>query len=132
MIVELLDKYFSARQILLFTHDREWYTELRLQLEVKAWDFKVLLPYETPKIGIRWSHKTATFDDARAQLKERPDSAGNDARKIMDIELALIAEKLHILMPFMRSDKNDKRNAHDFFDTACSRRKEMFSNKDRK
>ena len=114
MIVAVLEKYFSGRQILLFTHDRDWYAELRLQLEAKAWDFKSLLPYETPSIGIRWSHKTTTFDDARAQLKDRPDSAGNDARKIMDIELALIAEKLQISIPFMRSNNNDKRNAHDF------------------
>ena len=114
MIVEVLEKSFSKRQVLLLTHDREWYTELRQQLEGKTWGFKTLLPYETPDIGIRWSHKTTTFDDARSHLKERPDSAGNDARKIMDIELALIAERLQIRLPFLRADKNDKRMAHDF------------------
>ena len=114
MIVEVLEKSFNKRQVLLLTHDREWYTELRQQLEGKTWGFKTLLPYETPDIGIRWSHKTTTFDDARSHLKERPDSAGNDARKIMDIELALIAERLLIRLPFMRADRNDKRMAHDF------------------
>ena len=116
MIVEVLEKCFSKRQVLLLTHDREWYTELRQQLEGKTWGFKTLLPYETPDIGIRWSHKTTTFDDARSHLKERPDSAGNDARKIMDIELALIAERLLIRLPFMRADRNDKRMAHDFLE----------------
>ena len=114
MIVELLEKEFSGRQVVVLTHDREWYTELRQQLDGKNWVFRALLPYETPNIGIRWSHKTTTFDDARAHLKERPDSAGNDARKIMDIELALIAERLQIRLPYLRADRNDKRMAHEF------------------
>ncbi len=116
MIADLLEKEFGNRQVVIFTHDREWYTELRHQLDNKTWTFKSLLPYEAPKIGIRWSHKTTTFGDARAQLKERPDSAGNDARKIMDIELALIAERLQIRLPYLRSEKNDKRMAHDFLE----------------
>jgi DNA repair exonuclease SbcCD ATPase subunit len=116
MIVELLEQEFGDRQVIILTHDREWYTELRQQLDGKNWVFKALLPYETPDLGIRWSHKTTTFDDARAQLKERPDSAGNDARKIMDVELALIAERLQIRLPYLRADKNDKRMAHDFLE----------------
>ena len=82
----------------------------------KSWVFKALLPYESPVLGIRWSHKTTTFDDARAQLPERPDSAGNDARKIMDVELALIAERLQIRLPYLRGDRNDKRMAHDLLE----------------
>ncbi len=116
MIVELLDKEFSGRQVIILTHDRDWYIELRQQLSDGPWIFKVLLPYETPEIGIRWSHKTATFDDARAQLTERPDSAGNDARKIMDVELAAAAERLQIRLPYLRFDKNDRRGAHDFLE----------------
>lgn len=114
MIAELLEKYFSGRQVVILTHDREWYAELRQRLDSKNWGFKTLLPYETPAIGIRWSHKTTTFDDARAHLKDRPDSAGNDARKIMDVELAFIAERLQIRLPYLRADKNDKRGAHEF------------------
>lgn len=116
MVAELLEKEFSGRQAVVLTHDREWYTELRHQLDKKNWGFKALLPYETPAIGIRWSHKTTTFDDARAHLKDRPDSAGNDARKIMDVELALIAERLRIRLPYLRADRNDKRTAHDFLE----------------
>jgi recombinational DNA repair ATPase RecF len=116
MIAELLKKEFSGRQVVVLTHDREWYTELRQQLDGKNWGFKALLPYETPTIGIRWSHATTTFGDARAHLKDRPDSAGNDARKIMDVELALIAERLQIRLPYLRADKNDKRMAHAFLE----------------
>jgi len=126
MIQELLEKEFSGRQVVVLTHDREWYTELRQQLDAKRWGFKVLLPYETPEIGIRWSHKTTTFDDARAQVAQRPDSAGNDARKIMDVELSLIAERLQIRMPYLRADKNDKRMAHEFLERFIADGKKCF------
>jgi hypothetical protein len=109
MIVGLLETQFTDRQILLFTHDRDWYAELRHQLDPRRWNFKSLLPYETPELGIRWSSRTTSFDDARAHLKDRPDSAGNDARKIMDVELALIGEELQIKLPYRRGERNDLR-----------------------
>lgn len=126
MIVDLLEKEFAERQVIIFTHDRDWYTELRQQLDDKNWIFKTLLPYETPDIGIRWSHNTTTFDDARTQNQKRPDSAGNDARKIMDVELALIAEKLQINFPYLRAEKNDKRMAHDFLERLAGNGKKCF------
>jgi len=129
MIQELLVKEFSGRQVVVLTHDREWYTELRQQLDTKCWGFKVLLPYETPDIGIRWSHKTTTFGDARAQVLARPDSAGNDARKIMDVELALIADRLQIRLPYLRADKNDKRMAHEFLERFIADGKTCFKKK---
>lgn len=129
MVAELLAEEFRGRQVVILTHDREWYTELRHQLDGKDWIFRTLLPYETPDIGIRWSHKTTTFGDARVQLKERPDSAGNDARKIMDVELALIAERLQVNMPYVRGDKNDKRMAHDFLETLIASAKKCFQKK---
>ena len=127
MIQELLEKEFSDRQVIILTHDREWYTELRHQLDGKnTWVFKTLLPYETPDIGIRWSHRTTTFDDARALLKERPDAAGNDARKIMDQELPQIAEHLKTRMPFLRSERNDLRMAHEFLTRLIADGKKCF------
>lgn len=132
MIIELLEREFSGRQVIILTHDREWYTELRQQLEGKIWAFKALLPYQTPDIGIRWSHKTTTFDDARAQLNERPDSAGNDVRKIMDVELALIAERLQIRLPYLRAERNDKRMAHDFLQRIVADGKKCFQKKEGK
>jgi energy-coupling factor transporter ATP-binding protein EcfA2 len=129
MIVEVLEKEFAAQQVIILTHDREWYAELRHQLDGKGWTFKALFPYEAPDIGIRWSDSATTFDDARAQLPQRPDSAGNDARKIMDVELALIAERLQIRMPYLRSDKNDKRMAHDFLERFVADGKKCFQKK---
>jgi energy-coupling factor transporter ATP-binding protein EcfA2 len=120
MIVGLLEKEFSGRQVAILTHDREWYTELRHQLDGATWNFKALMPYQTPEIGIRWSAKTSTFDDARAQLKDTPDSAGNSARKIMDIELALRAEDIKVRLPYLHREKNDHRTAHDFLSRIIS------------
>lgn len=116
MIVDLLKEQFADRQVIIFTHDRDWYAELRHQLDGKRWGFKALLPYETPELGIRWSHRTNSFDDARANLKDRPDSAGNDARKIMDIELALIAERLQVRLSYLRGERNDHRMWSEFLD----------------
>ena len=130
MIQELLETEFSDRQVIILTHDREWYTELRHQLDgSNRWIFKTLLPYETPDVGIRWSQNNTTFDDARALLPERPDAAGHDARKTMDVELAMIAERLQIRMPFQRSDKNDRRMAHDFLMRLISDGKKCFQKK---
>lgn len=114
MIAEILEKEFNTRQMIILTHDRDWYTDLRTHLDGKSWCFKTLLPYETPDVGIRWSHKATTFDDARALLRDRPDAAGKDARTIMDVELAMVAEKLKSEFPFLRGEKNDRRLAHDF------------------
>jgi hypothetical protein len=116
MIVDLLKDQFAERQVIIFTHDRDWYAELRHQLDGKKWGFKALLPYETPELGIRWSERTNSFDDARANLKDRPDSAGNDARKIMDIELALVAERLQIRLPYLRGERNDHRMWSEFLE----------------
>ena len=129
MIVQLLEDEFTERQVIVLTHDRDWYAELRQQLDEKRWGFKTLLPYETPILGIRWSHKTTTFDDARAFLKDRPDAAGNDARKIMDVELAISAERLQMRLLYMRGDKNDKRMAHDFLKRLVADGKECFQKK---
>ena len=127
MILELLEKEFSDRQVIILTHDREWYTELRHQLDGNnMWIFKILLPYETPDIGVRWSHKTTTFDDARELIQDRPDSAGNDARKIMDVELGMIAERLQSRLPYMRSDRNDRRMAHEFLTRLIADGKKCF------
>ena len=114
MIAELLVQEFSDRQIIILTHDRDWFSDLRVQLEGSDWAFTALLPYDKPDIGIRVSAKISTFDDARFFLDSNPDSAGNTARKIMDTELAVRAQQLRIRMPFLLREKNDHRTAHDF------------------
>ena len=114
MIVELLEKEFNDRQVIILTHDRDWYAELSQLLDGKKWSFQALLPFEKPDLGIRWSAASSTFGDARAFLQQAPHAAGNTARKIMDIELGLRTERLHVRLPYCGSMKNDRRTAHDF------------------
>jgi len=129
MIAELIQEAFWSRQVIILTHDRDWYIELRQRLNPSTWNFRALLPYETPETGIKWSHKTSTFDDARSQLRERPDAASNDARKIMDTELSLIAESLQLRLRYQRFEKNDRRLAHDFLERMISAGKKCFQKK---
>ena len=81
------------------------------------------------KRGLRWSHETTTFSDARALLKGRPDASAGDARRIMDVELPMIAERLQIRLPFLRSDKNDRRMAHECVSRLATEGKRCFHNK---
>lgn len=129
MVAELLEKRFGDRQIVLFTHDREWYIELRRQLDPKRWGFKALKPYESPQTGIRWSERSWTFDDARARLKDDPDVAGNTVRKTMDTELAILAERLKVPLPYLHRERNDHRVAHEFLSRMTSGGKRRFKKK---
>ncbi|MBX2978104.1 MAG: hypothetical protein KF905_02320 [Flavobacteriales bacterium] len=116
MIADVLNTKFKDRQVIIFTHDRDWYAELKHQLDASQWQFKMLLPFDNPSVGIRWSHTTSRFADARNHLPHRPDSAANDARKIMDSECAMIAERLELRLPYRRGERNDMREAHQFIE----------------
>lgn len=131
MVAGLLEKEFADRQILLFTHDREWFIELKQLLDSSSWEFRALMPWIDPTTGIRWSEKDSTFDDARALIEMDPAAAGNTARKIMDIHLALIAEKLAIKLPYLHRERNDHRMAHDFFVRIIADVEKCFEIKDR-
>ncbi len=120
MVGFLLEKEFSDRQVILFTHERDWYIDLRAQLDKKIWIFKTLIPWESPKIGIRFSTKQYTFDDARKFLPTDPDLAGNTARKIMDVYIPGLAESLKISLPYLHREKNDHRMVHEFLEKIAS------------
>jgi len=120
MVGELLKKEFSDRQVILFTHERDWYIDLRKQLDSKNWEFKTLMPWESPEIGIRLSTKQFTFDDARGQVLSSPDSAGNTARKIVDTSFAVLAESLQVSLPYKHRERNDGRTGHEFLEKMAS------------
>lgn len=130
MVAQLIEGEFPNRQVLLLTHDRGWYSDLRHQLPGKDWQFGALLPYRGPLLGITWSGRTSTFDDARAYLADRPDTAANEARKVMDVELAIHVDKLALELPFMRGEKNDRRGAHEFLEKLLTQGKKSYKRKD--
>lgn len=119
-VTELLKNEFGDRQILLFTHDREWFTELSMLLPPKAWKKLVLKPWGEPSIGMRWSTSEFTFDDAREYIETNCELAGNCVRQIMDTQTAIAAEKLMINMPYARGDKNDHRTCVEFLEYIIS------------
>jgi hypothetical protein len=113
-LVDVIKEDFADRQVLLFTHDREWFAELRARLPSANWAFMSLLPWRSPDMGLQWSGSVFAFDEARALLASNPEAAGNRIRANMDADLAVIAEKLRLLMPFARGDRNDRRMASEF------------------
>ncbi len=119
-VTGLLADNTLERQVLVFTHDREWFQELRVLLPVKDWKFLVLRPWSGPEFGLQWSTSEDTFDDARALIKDNCEAAGNCVRRIMDTGLALAAEKLSIQMAYARGDRNDHRTCTEFLEHIIS------------
>ncbi len=130
MIAEILEKLFSERQVILLTHDLHWYMELRHHLLPPRWQFKTLMAFDRPDVGIWWSERRFNLSDARAHLKDSPDIAGSTARKIMDTELAFVAERLHLRNPHLCGEKNDHRMAHEFAVRLAKQGKKCYRIKD--
>ncbi len=129
MLNNILKDGLGSRQILLFTHDREWFHELRTILAPSNWKFAVLKPWVHPIIGLQWSESQDTFDDARALIDQNPEAAGNCVRRIMDTQLSIIAERLHIYVPYRRGDRNDLRTCIEFLEKIVSDSKRRFRKK---
>jgi hypothetical protein len=131
MVTQLLRTELKGRQVLLFTHDREWFGELTSILEPEGnWKFFTLKKWESPKVGIELLPTTYTFDEAEALLASHVGSCGNAVRGIMDTELPKAAEKLKLAMPYLRGHHNDTRMAVDFLDDLISQGEERFKIKD--
>ncbi|MCK4477683.1 hypothetical protein KAU88_04050 [Candidatus Bathyarchaeota archaeon] len=129
-IADILMEDLSDRQVVLFTHDREWYNELRFRLPSNKWKFLVLRPWENPKIGLRWSRSAYTFDEARDLVTGHPEASGNRTRSIMDEQLAIAAERLRLSMPFLRGDRNDRRTCIDFLNRILGETPSRFRKKE--
>lgn len=130
MIADLLIKEFSDKQVFIFTHDRDWFIELKQRLDAASWQFKSLMPWDNPSVGIRLSEKTMGFDDARKDVDTAPDQAGTTVRKIMDIELGSRAEQLKIKLPYLHRERNDHRVAHEFLKSFIEDGEKCFEIKD--
>ncbi|MGH2507893.1 MAG: hypothetical protein ACRDHZ_10900, partial [Ktedonobacteraceae bacterium] len=129
MIYQLLELEFHDRQVIILTHDRDWYADLMHQLDHKRWSFKQCLPWDTPLIGIRIANENNSFEEARALIKVRPASAANAARSVMDQQLAKVAEKMKIEMPFLRGERNDRRMAPEFLERIIADAETCFQEK---
>lgn len=130
MLADVLLEDFGERQVVLFTHDREWFAELRWMLPARSWKFLALRPWDSPETGLAWSESTHTFDDARVLIDVNPEAAANRVRGIMDMNLAIAAEKLRIMVPFARGDKNDRRTCVYFLERLISDGRQRLKRRD--
>ena len=110
----LLRQEFSDRQVILFTHDREWYFELQRTLPAKHWGFQRLRPFTTPDVGITFADNGVDIAEARARAKTEPEEALGNVRRLMDVALSEVAERIGLAVPHMRGDDNDHRTAGQF------------------
>jgi hypothetical protein len=114
MVASLLEAEFSDRQVILLTHDREWFFELGRFLDRKRWILNRLLPWSDPETGIRFADHESDLASAKAKVLTDPEDAESNVRRIMDQELAEIAERLELPMPYLRGEDNDHRTAGQF------------------
>ncbi|WP_444666021.1 hypothetical protein [Cereibacter changlensis] len=113
-VAALLIQEFLNRQILLLTHDREWFAELQYVLPPGKWSFRRLLPYATPDVGIRFADQALDFEAAKAKAILEPVDALHSVRRVMDVALSEIAERIALPVPHRRGDGNDTRTAGHF------------------
>ena len=120
LLVDILTQDFSDRQVVLFTHDREWFAELRRRLPQAQWRFVRLGIWQDPESGLQVIDAADTFDEALEWINANPEFASTKARAVMDRELAAAAERLRLPMPFLSGDRNDHREAAKFLERLMS------------
>lgn len=119
-LVDVLRDEFAERQVIVVTHYREWFNELKGRLPHNRWKFTRLASWAGPSAGIRVINADDTFEEALEQVSSNPALAAGSARGIMDRRLAIIAERLQLPMPFLMEDANDHRMAVDFLNRLIS------------
>ena len=129
MLADIFKQDLKTRQILLFTHDREWFAELRSVLPASQWEFIYLRPWQSPEVGIHRLTKSSEFEEARELLSQYPEQAGNAARGTMDVHMSIVAELLRLSLPYQRGDKNDQRTCFEFLERLTAEAKTSFKKK---
>ena len=120
-VTDLLIHHMGGFQIIVLTHEYDWFIDLHNRLSGKLWDFQQLRPFSDPAIGIQWSGSPVGFEPARAMLDIDAPSAANKARGLLDQHLAVVSERLKISMPFIRGPRNELRHAEDMLQRFASR-----------
>ncbi len=112
-VTDLLLEHMHGLQLIVLTHEYDWFIDLSNRLPPKGWSFQQLRPFAEPAIGIQWGGPPSGFEPARALLDQDASAAANKARGLLDVHLAVISERLRISMPFIRGPRNELRHADD-------------------
>lgn len=113
-VAPLLLREFSDRQVLLLTHDREWYFELERMLPGATWRFRKLLSFASPGAGMAFADQALDWEKAKAKVAIDPEDAISNVRRIMDVALGQIAERIGLAVPHLRGAANDTRSSGHF------------------
>lgn len=113
-VAKLLEQEFASRQVVILTHDREWYFELQRMLAAGKWRYFHLKRYADPETGITFTDHALDFDAARALVHSNPTEALRTTRGLMDLALSETAERLKVPLPHVRGETNDHRTAGEF------------------
>ncbi len=110
---DLLIEKFSDYQIILMTHERNWFDLVLHLVKGKGWQVKT----------VKWDvNKGAYIDEPIKELKEKiqvkiatgeMEGLGNDIRKYLEQLLKKIAFKHHVKVEFRFNDKNETRMVHE-------------------
>ena len=68
-----------------------------------------MIPFDSPQVGIRFAEQATEFEKARAKIATEPEDALSSARRLADVALSEIAERLEVPLPHLRGDDNDHR-----------------------
>lgn len=107
---DLLIEKFCDYQIILMTHEKNWFEIVRNQVKGKEWEVKT----------VKWNKINGTYIDEPPikDLKHRivekietseVDGLGNDIRKYLEHILKQIAYNLEVKMKFCFNDRNEER-----------------------
>lgn len=110
-VLPLIESEFSGRQVILLTHDREWFFELQRRQPTKGWKHHRLRPFIDPETGIQFEEHGTDFANVRAKSSTDPGDALSNVRRMMDVALSELAERLGVLVPHLRGDENDHRTS---------------------
>ena len=113
---DLLLEKFSDYQIILLTHEKNWFEIVRNQVKGKDWVVQT----------VKWNKNNGTYiDEPIKDLKERieakiedseVDGLGNDIRKYLEHILKQIAFSLNVKMKFRFNDRNEERMVNELLE----------------
>ncbi len=113
-VAPLLEQHFAGRQVIVLTHDREWYFELQHMLDAKRWSFLKLLSFDSPAVGLKFADQPIDWEKAKERVRSDPEDAVANVRRMMDVSLGRIAEKIGLAVPHLRGSANDRRSTGEF------------------
>src|SRR5690606_6231919 len=113
-VAPLLLLELSRHQVTLLTHDRERYFKLERMLPVTSWRLRKLLPSDSPKAGMAFADQALDWEKAKAKVATDPEDAISNVRRIMDVALGQIAERIGLSVPHLRGAANDTRTSGHF------------------